>query len=108
MISSVFREFVAFFVAPAAAREPGTRGNYALVVACFAIFAAYVVAMPYLGFRVATFAFLLAMPVAMERPANRRRWIAVIVVAALATLASYFAFERYLHVLLPRGGWTGF
>ena len=93
---------------PAVAGEPGTRGNYALVVTCFAIFAVYVVAMPYLGFRVSTFAFLLAMPVAMERPANRRRWVAVAVVAGGATLASYFVFERYLHVLLPRGAWTGF
>ena len=93
---------------PAVPREAGERRNYALVAACFAIFAAYVLAMPYLGFRVSTFAFLLAMPVAMERPANRGRWIAVIAVAAIATMASYYVFERYLHVLLPRGGWTGF
>jgi hypothetical protein len=91
-----------------APREAAPRANYPLVAACFAIFAAYVVAMPYLGFRISTFAFLLAMPVAMERPASRRRWFAVIAVAALATLASYYVFEHYLHVLLPRGGWTGF
>lgn len=83
------------------------RPNYALVVVCFAIFTAYVVALPYLGFRVASFLFLLAMPVAMERPAQRSRWITVVVLAAVTTVASHYVFEQYLHVLLPRGTWTG-
>ena len=40
----------------------------------------------------------------------RNIWIGVIVlaVALVATAATYYAFERYLHVLLPRGLWTGF
>lgn len=91
-------------VAPA----PRTRSNYALVLIAFGIFAAYVVALPYLGFRLATLAFLLAMPVALERPPDRRRWLVVAVVAVVATAATYFVFERYLHVLLPRGRWTDF
>ena len=53
-------------------------------------------------------AFLIAMPVVLERPRDRRRWVIVVVVAAATTVATYFVFERYLHVLLPRGLWTGF
>ena len=85
------------------------RANYTLVVIAFAIFAIYVIALPYLGFRVATFAFLLAMPLALQ-PARgvRRRWIVVFVVALVATNVIYLAFESYLQVLLPRGRWTGF
>ena len=85
------------------------RANYKLVVIAFAIFAIYVIALPYLGFRVATFAFLLAMPLALE-PARgaRRRWIVVFIVALVATVVIYLAFESYLQVLLPRGRWTGF
>ena len=92
--------------APAA--EPAERHNYPLVAAAFGVFAAYVLALPWLGFRAATFLFLLAMPVVLERPASRRRWVLVAAIAAIATAVVYFVFERYLHVLLPRGRWTGF
>ncbi len=91
-----------------AAPVPIARANYALVVIAFAIFAIYVIALPYLGFRVATFAFLMAMPLAFEPPRGaRRRWIIVFIVALVATVVTYFVFESYLHVLLPRGRWTG-
>jgi putative tricarboxylic transport membrane protein len=86
----------------------GPRPRYALVAIAFAIFAAYVLAMPYVGFRASTFVFLLAMQCALERPATRRRWIAVLLVALLTTLVTHFLFEGYLKVLLPRGRWTGF
>ena len=89
------------------ARAPG-RFNYALVAIAFAVFALYVVSLPYLGFRVATFAFLLAMPLVLERPQTRGRWIAVIVLAIAGTLVIHYAFELHLKVLLPRGRWTGF
>jgi putative tricarboxylic transport membrane protein len=84
------------------------RANYTLVAIAFAIFAIYVVALPYLGFRLATFAFLVAMPLALQ-PARgaRRRWIVVFVVALVATVVTYLAFDSYLQVLLPRGRWTG-
>ena len=85
------------------------RANYALVVVAFAIFAIYVIALPYLGFRVATFAFLVALPLAFEPPRGAgRRWIVVFSVALVATVLIYLAFESYLQVLLPRGRWTGF
>ena len=91
-----------------AARPPETRFNYALVAIAFGVFALYVVALPYLGFRLATFAFLLAMPVVLERPRARRRWIAVILLAVVGTLVIHYSFELHLKVLLPRGRWTGF
>jgi len=90
-----------------AARRSGPGANYALVAITYGIFTAYVLALPWLGFRVATFAFLVAMPVALEPPRDARRWVTVLVLAAVATAATYYAFERYLYVLLPRGTWTG-
>ena len=89
----------------AAAKAPP---NYRLVVLAFAIVAAYVIALPWIGFRVATLVFLVAMQAALEPPRNARRWLLVCVVGLVTTGAIYFAFERYLHVLLPRGHWTGF
>ncbi|MBA3253983.1 MAG: tripartite tricarboxylate transporter TctB family protein [Pseudomonadota bacterium] len=84
------------------------QANYSLVAIAFAIFAIYAIALPYLGFRLATFAFLMAMPLALEPPRNARRWIVVFVVALVATFVIYLAFESYLQVLLPRGRLTGF
>ena len=93
----------------AAAPVPGVRANYRLVVIAFAIFTVYVITLPYLGFRLATFAFLIAMPLALEPPrGSRRRWVVVLVVSVVATLVTHLVFENYLHVLLPRGRWTGF
>jgi hypothetical protein len=94
--------------APAPPAAAGDAPNYRLVAIAFAAFAAYVLALPWLGFRLATFLFLLAMPVLLERPGSRRRWVTVVLVAVIATAATYYAFERYLYVLLPRGRWTGF
>lgn len=85
-----------------------TPPNYALVLVTFGIFAGYVVLLPWLGFRVATPIFLVAMQVALERPSNARGWARVAAVAIIATVATYLVFESYLHVLLPRGRWTGF
>ena len=94
--------------AAAPAGKAAARPDYALVVAAFAVFAGYVFALPWLGFRLATFAFLLAMPALLERPARVRGWAVVLAVAIVATLTSHYLFESYLHVLLPRGRWTGF
>lgn len=91
--------------APASAAAPP---RYGMVVLMFAIFAGYVFALPPLGFRVATFAFVTVMQLALEPARGVRRWIVVLVVALVATLATYYIFEAYLQVLLPRGRWTGF
>jgi hypothetical protein len=84
------------------------RRNYRLVVIAFAIVGAYVALLPLLGFRAATVLFVGAMQAALDRPKSARQW-AVLAAIALGTAAvSYFIFERYLLVLLPRGAWTGF
>ena len=94
--------------AAGAAPAPGARPNYGLVVAAFAIFAAYVVALPWAGFRLATFAFVVALQALLEPPRTPARWTLVVAVALATTVATYLAFETYLQVLLPRGRWTGF
>jgi putative tricarboxylic transport membrane protein len=89
--------------------EPRKTGlRYGMVAIMFGIFGAYVLALPYFGFRVATFVFLVAMQYAMDRPRTPRRWIQVLLVALGTTAATYYMFDGYLQVLLPRGRWTGF
>jgi hypothetical protein len=91
-------------------RAPRTKAEraiaYGRVMRAFGVFAAYVLALPYLGFRIATCAFVLAMQATLEWPRGARRWLTVIAVAIVATAITYFVFERYLMVLLPRGRWT--
>jgi hypothetical protein len=84
------------------------RRNYRLVVIAFAIVGGYVALLPLVGFRVATVLFVGSLQAALGRPRTVRQW-AVLAAIALGTAAvSYFVFERYLLVLLPRGAWTGF
>ena len=85
-----------------------SKANYALVVAVFALFSAYVGALPYLGFRIATLLFVPALQVTLEFPRDRKGWAVVAATAVITTLVSYVLFERYLQVLLPRGRWTDF
>jgi putative tricarboxylic transport membrane protein len=84
---------------------PARAANYRLVVVQFGIFTAYVIALPYIGFRVATFLFLVAMQASLDRPRSARRWGEVAVLAVVVTAAVYGIFDLYLHVLLPRGLW---
>ena len=95
--------------APVTAGPGGApRRNYRLVVIAFAIVGFYVLLLPLLGFRVATVLFVGALQAALGRPQTARQW-GVLAAIALGTAAvSYFVFERYLLVLLPRGAWTGF
>lgn len=91
-------------------RAPGPAGvpvRYRLVVITFAIFAAYVAALPWLGYRVATFFFVGGLATALEPPRGAR-WAVVAALAVLTTVATYLVFETYLSVLLPRGRLTGF
>jgi putative tricarboxylic transport membrane protein len=90
---------------PEAARA---RPRYGLVAILFAIFAVYVVALPYLGFRISTVAFLAVMQAVMEFPRSTRRWMVLGAVALAGTLVAYYTFDTYLQVLLPRGLWSGF
>ena len=79
-----------------------------LVVIAFAIVGAYVVLLPLVGFRVATVLFVGALQAALGRPQTARQWGVLAAIALGTATLSYFVFERYLLVLLPRGAWTGF
>ena len=85
-----------------------TKPRYDMVVVMFAIFTVYVLVLPYLGFRIGTVAFLAVIQYAMARPRTAHGWIVLALVALIATAATYYVFEAYLQVLLPRGRWTDF
>jgi hypothetical protein len=82
------------------------RPNYALVTLTFAIFGVYVAALPYLGFRIATFLYVAATAALLDRPRDARGWGRILVLAVITAAVTYFVFERYLSVLLPRGRWS--
>ena len=82
--------------------------NIGLVLAVFAIFGLYVGALPLVGFRLSTLAFVAALQTALDFPRNKKGWMVIAVTALATTLVTYIVFEHYLHVLLPRGRWTGF
>jgi putative tricarboxylic transport membrane protein len=84
------------------------KANYGSVVLHFALFGLYVTALPGLGFRVATLAYIAAANALLDRPKGLKGAIRVAAIAFIATAVVYFVFERYLSVLLPRGRWTGF
>lgn len=88
--------------------ETADKANYAAVSLQFALFGAYVAALPWLGFRISTFAYVAAMNALLDFPKTTKGWIRVGVLAGATALATYFVFERYLLVLLPRGRWTDF
>lgn len=81
--------------------------RYGFVLLAFAIFGAYVVLLPSLGYRVATFLFVGVLQATLESPRGARWW-RVLAVALATTLVTYYVFEGYLSVLLPRGRLTGF
>ena len=89
-------------------RAAGARPNYRLVVETFAVFFLYVGLLPGLGFRIATFLFVVVLQAVIEPPRSRGRWVTILVVALVTMLVTYVVFERYLSVLLPRGRWTNF
>ena len=80
--------------------------RYRLVVLTFAIFTAYVALLPSFGYRIATFVFVAVLQATLE-PRPRARWWLVLAVALATSLVTYYVFERYLSVLLPRGSLTG-
>jgi putative tricarboxylic transport membrane protein len=88
-----------------AARAPAA---YGAVMLHFAVFGVYAIALPWLGFRVATFAYVAATNALLDVPHSARGWLRVALLALGTVLATYYVFEHYLLVLLPRGRWTGF
>jgi hypothetical protein len=87
---------------------PAGTANYPMVLLVFVVFGIYIGLMPGLGFRVSTLLFVAALQSLLERPKGAKGWLVVLATALLTTLVTYFLFERYLQVLLPRGHWTDF
>jgi hypothetical protein len=88
--------------------RPLPKADYGAVVLHFAVFGLYVLALPSLGFRVATVAYIAASNALLAWPRSAKEWLRVAAVALVATAVVYLVFEHYLSVLLPRGRWTGF
>jgi hypothetical protein len=91
-------------------RAPGPREklNYLMVVEMFVVFGLYVGALPYVGFRISTFLYVAASNALLDPPRSTKSWARVLAVSLITTVVVYYAFERYLTVLLPRGRWTNF
>lgn len=104
----VIQDVVAKRVEGAPAVDAGTHPQraYGLVLAAFLIVGAYIVLLPQLGFRIATALFVAVFQVAIERPATVRQWAILATIAVATSAATYFVFDQYLSVLLPRGRWT--
>ena len=82
--------------------------NYRLVLLTFLIFSVYVFLLPLLGYRVATTLFVGVLQATLEPPRTARGWALVAAAALGCMLVTYYVFEAYLNVLLPRGSLTGF
>jgi putative tricarboxylic transport membrane protein len=92
--------------APATAADQPKRA-YGLVAAAFALTGAYIGMMPLLGFRISTALYVGLFQLVLERPASAQQWVRLVTLAVGTAVITYFAFEHYLFVLLPRGTWTG-
>jgi hypothetical protein len=99
---------VAFDLLRKATPPAGPHAAYGAVVLHFAVFAVYAVALPWVGFRIATFVYVAATNALLDVPRSARGWLRVALLALGTVLATYYIFEHYLSVLLPRGRWTNF
>ena len=88
--------------------QPRQKLNYPLVAINFGVFALYCIALPGLGFRIATFAYVVASNVLLAPPRAATGWAGAVILGLATSFVSWLVFERYLSVLLPRGRWTGF
>ncbi len=91
---------------PGAGKAAGAH-HYGAVVLHFVLFGVYIGLMPGLGFRIATFAYVAAANAIMAPPERPSQWLRVLLLALGTVIVTYFAFDTYLMVLLPRGRWTG-
>ena len=98
----------AWFARRKRAPAPAHTANYRLVLLMFAVFGLYCGALPYLGFRVATFAYVAGTNAILAPPRGARGWLRAALTGFVATVVVYYLFEHYLSVLLPRGRWTDF
>jgi hypothetical protein len=88
--------------AKAAPKPADQAPDYRRVLLGFAIFLGYVFGISVLGFLLATFLFVLGMSwgIGPRRTAELPKLLAL---AAGTAGGTYLIFEKYLHVLLPRG-----
>ncbi len=86
----------------------GAKPNYSLVAISFGVFALYCAALPALGFRIATFAYVVAANLLLSPPRGPKGWLFAAVLGLATTYFTWLVFEHYLSVLLPRGRWTDF
>lgn len=93
----------------AAAADAGVdRPNFTLVALNFALFGAYAMLLPGLGFRIATLLYVACANALLAPPQGMRGWVRVLALAAGTAFIGHFVFESQLSVLLPRGRWTGY
>ncbi|MBI3710980.1 MAG: tripartite tricarboxylate transporter TctB family protein [Proteobacteria bacterium] len=90
------------------APKAGPSPAYGLVLLVFAFFGGYVILLPEIGYRLATFLFVAALQVLLSTPKTPSQWLRLCAIALGTTIVTYFTFELYLAVLLPRGELTGF
>jgi hypothetical protein len=88
--------------------QPKQKLNYPLVAISFGVFALYCIALPALGFRIATFAYVVAANALLAPPRGIKAWAGAVMLGLATAFTTWLAFEHYLSVLLPRGRWTGF
>lgn len=84
------------------------KANYLAVAVQFVLFGLYVVLLPPLGFRIATFLYVAAANLVLDPPRRALQWLRAPLLAAITATACYYVFEGYLQVLMPRGAWTDF
>jgi hypothetical protein len=82
--------------------------SYRLVLSTFAVVIAYLLVLPLLGYRLGTFLFVAVLQAVLERPRTTARWALLVAIALVTSIATYYVFEVYLSVLLPRGRLTEF
>ncbi len=87
---------------------PAAKPNYMLVALSFGVFGLYCAALPALGFRIATFAYVFGSSVLLSRPRSAKGWAGALVLGLATSFLTWLIFERELSVLLPRGRWTDF
>ena len=71
------------------------------------MFGFYIALLPGLGFRIATFLFVLALASRAGMAAQTEAMAACGRSRGRHQLVCHFVFEDYLSVLLPRGTWSG-
>ena len=78
--------------------------NYQSTLLSFAVFGAYVLLIPKLGYLLSTILFVTALQWLLGKPLWRRL-PGSLSIGIGTSLITYMIFEKYLHVFLPRGSW---